>query len=105
VCFSTTLDYARLLGTGGFWIAIKGPKRLVVGTDAFMVVSSFGAAYAFRGRESSIAFSQAPSGVVNRDWIIITGQYGARSVQLGVTRKGSLPDIWQALTGAGAAPR
>jgi hypothetical protein len=102
VCFSTALDYARILGTGGYWIAIKGPKRLVVGTEAFMVVSSFGAVYVFRGCESFIAFSQAPSYVVNRDWIVITGQNGARQVQLAVTRKGSLPEIWQAFAGTGA---
>jgi hypothetical protein len=105
VCFSTALDHAMILGRGGYWIAIKGPKRLVVGTDAFMVVSSLGAAYALRGCESSIAFSQEPSRVVTRDWIVITGQNGAREVQLAVTRKGSLPEIWQALTGTGAAPR
>jgi len=103
VCFSTALDHAMILGTGGFWIALKGPKRLVVGTEAFMVVSSMGAAYAFRGCESSITFSQAPSRVVNRDWIVITGQNGARQVQLAVTKKGRLPEIWQALAGTGAA--
>ena len=104
VCFSIALDYAMLLGRGGYWIALKGPKRLVVGTEAFMVVSSLGAAYAFRGCESSITFSQAPSRVVSRDWIVITGQYGARQVQLAVTKKGKLPEIWQAIAGTGAAP-
>ena len=103
VCFSTALDYARILGTGGHWIAVKGPKRLVVGTDAFMIVSSFGAAHVFRGRESSIAFSQAPSRAVKRDWIVITGQNGDRQVQLAVTKKGKLPEIWQAFAGTGAA--
>lgn len=105
VCFSTALDRAMLLGQGGFWVALRGRKRLVVGTDAFMVVSSSsGMAHAFRGCESSIAFSQAPSRVVTRDWIVITGHNGGRQVQLAVTRKGSLPEIWQALAGAGAAP-
>lgn len=104
VCFSTALDHAMFLGRGGYWIALKGPKRLVVGTDAFMVVSSFGVAHAFRGCESSIAFSQAPSRVVTRDWIVITGQKGARQVQLAVTKRASLPEIWQALAETGAAP-
>jgi hypothetical protein len=105
VCYSTALDRAVILGTGGYWIAIKGPKRLVVGTDAFMVVSSLGPVFAFRGCESSITFSQAPSRVVTRDWIVITGQNGTRPVQLAVTvtKKGSMPEIWQALAGAGAA--
>ena len=104
VCFSTPLDHAMILGRGGYWIAIKGPKRLVVGTDAFMVVSSLGAAYALRGCESSIAFSQEPSRVVTRDWIVIAARNGTREVQLAVTKKGRLPEIWQALTGTGAAP-
>jgi hypothetical protein len=104
VCFSTVLDRARFRGTGGYWIAIKGPKRLVVGTEAFMVVSSSGAVFALRGCESSFAWSQAPSRVVNRDWIVITGQNGTRQVQLAVTKKGGLPEIWQALAGTGAAP-
>ena len=104
VCFSTKLDYAMILGRGGYWIAVKGPKRLVVGTDAFMVVSSLGPVHVFRGCESSIAFSQAPSRVVTRDWIVVTGRDGARQVQLAVTKKGSLPEIWQAFVGTGAAP-
>jgi hypothetical protein len=103
-CFSTKLDHAMLLTRGGYWIAVKGPKQLVVGTDAFMVVSSLGPVYVFRGCESSITFSQEPSRVVTRDWIVITGQNGTRQVQLAVTKKGSLPEIWQALAGTGAAP-
>ncbi len=110
VCFETSLDHARKLGTGGFegtrgmWIAKRRPNRLVVGTDAFMVCSPFGRGYVFRGCESSIALSQEPSFIVNRDWIVITGQTGARQVRLAVTKKDSLPEIWQALAGAGAAP-
>ncbi len=43
VCFETPLSRASVLGTGGFggtrgmWISVRGPKRLIVGTDAFMV--------------------------------------------------------------------
>jgi hypothetical protein len=43
VCFETTLDRVSKLGTGGLggtrgvWISVRGPKRLIVGTDAFMV--------------------------------------------------------------------
>jgi hypothetical protein len=109
VRFATTLDLVKILGTGGFggtrgqWIAVMKslPKRLVVGTDAFMVVGPL-SEYVFRGCESSIALSQAPSRVVSRDWIVITGQNGTRQVQLAVTKRGSLPEIWQALAGTGA---
>lgn len=111
VRYTTTLDLVSQLGTGGFWggtrgmwIAVMkgGTKRLVVGTDAFLVAGPLGE-YAFRGCESSIAFSQAPSRVVTRDWIIITGQHGTRQVQLAVTKNGSLTQIWKALAGTGAA--
>jgi hypothetical protein len=106
VCFETTLDRASFLGTGGFggtrgvWIRLRGPKRLTVGTNAFMVSAPQALSeFVFRGSESSIAFGQA----VNRDdCIMITGQAGGRQVQLAITG-GNLPDIWQALAGTGAA--
>jgi len=106
VCFETTLDRASFLGTGGFggtrgvWIRSRGPKRLVVGTDAFMVSAPQALSeFVFRGSESSIAFGQAVS---PDDCIMITGQAGGRQVQLAITG-GNLPDIWQALAGTGAA--
>ena len=110
VCFTATLDRVRILGTGGFggtrgqWIAVMkgGPRRLIVGIGAFRIVGPFGE-YAFRGCESSIALSQGPSRAVTRDWIIITGPSGTRQVQLAISRKDALPEIWQALEGTGAA--
>jgi hypothetical protein len=111
VRLSTPLDHVSILGTGGFggtkgqWIRFKGPKRLVVGADAFMIsMPQALREFAFSGRESSIALSQAPSRLTQRDWIIITGQAGDRQVQLAITRKENLPEIWQALAGTGAAP-
>jgi hypothetical protein len=109
ICFETVLDGARVLGTGGFrgtpgyWISLRGPKRLTVGTDAFMISAPQALReYVFTGRESSIAFSQAPSGLLDRDWIVITGQADGRQVQLAITRS-NLLDVWQALAGTGAA--
>ena len=110
VCFETRLDRAKVLGTGGFggtrgyWISLRGPKRLTVGTDAFMVSASQALRqFVFAGRETSIAFSQAPSGLGDRDWIVITGPARGRQVQLAITRE-NLPEVWQALAGTGAAP-
>jgi len=105
VCFATTLYRAsRFAGTRGEWIPLRGPKRLIVGTDAFMVSAPQALReFVFRGRESSIAFSQMPSRLVARDWIVITGQADGREVQLAITKKEGLPDIWQALAGTGAA--
>lgn len=102
VCFETTLDRASFLGTGGFggtrgvWIPLRGPKRLIVGTDAFMVSAPQALSeFVFRGSESSIAFDPD-------DYVMITGQAGGRQVQLAITG-GNLPDIRQALAGTGAA--
>jgi hypothetical protein len=109
VCLSTRLDHVSKLGEGGFrgtrgvWIAFRGPKRLVVGADAFMITMPQALReYVFTGRESSIAISQAPSRLAKRDWIIITGQVGGRQVQIAITKKEGLPEIWQALAGTGA---
>jgi len=106
--FRTPLYRASVLGTGGFggtrgmWIPLRGPKRLTVGSDAFVVSAPLaGREYAFAGRESSIALSQAPSLLVNRDWIVITAPAGGRQVRLAITRD-NLPELWQALAGTGA---
>ena len=106
VCFETTLDRASILGTGGFggtrgvWIRLQGPKRLIVGTDAFMISAPQALReFVFRGPESSIAFGQA---VKPDDCIMITGQPGGRRIQLAITGN-NLQDIWQALAGTGTA--
>lgn len=106
VCFETTLARASMLGTGGFggtrvvWIQLRGPKRLIVGTDAFMISAPQALSeFVFRGSESSIAFGRVKK---PDDCIIITGQARGRQVQLAIRGK-NLPDIWQALAGTGAA--
>jgi hypothetical protein len=108
--FETVLYRASVLGTGGFggtrgyWIRLRGPKRLIVGTDAFMVSAPQSLReYVFTGHESSIAFTRMPSRPVDRDWIVITGQAGGRHVQLAITQD-NLPDIWRALAATGATP-
>jgi hypothetical protein len=108
-CFETTLYRVSKLGTGGFggtrglWISFRGPKRLVVGTDSFMISAplAFGE-FVFAGRESSIALTRVPSRLVDRDWIVITGPTDRGQVQIAITQD-NLPDIWQALAETGAA--
>ena len=107
VCFEAVLDRVSRLGTGGFggtqgrWFPLRGPKRLVVGTDAFMVSAPLALReYVFTGRESSIALTRFRP--ADRDWIVITGQAGGRQVQLAITQD-NLPDAWHALAGTGAA--
>jgi hypothetical protein len=109
VCFETTLYRASKLGTGGFggtrgqWIPLRGPKRLIVGTDAFMLSAPQALReFVFVGRESSIALTRMPSRLVDRDWIVITGPTDGGQVQIAITQD-NLPAIWQALAGTGAA--
>jgi hypothetical protein len=111
VCFEAKLYRASVLGTGGFrgtrgyWIPLRGPKRLVVGTDAFVVSAPQAfREYVFAGRQSSIALTRMPSGLMggDRDWIVIRGEAGGREVQLAITQD-NLPDAWQALAATGAA--
>lgn len=107
VFFRAPLYRASVLGTGGFggtrgvWFPLHGPKRLTVGTDAFMVSApQAGREFVFTERDSSIALSQAPSRVVTRDWIVVTRQDGDQQLRLAITRD-NLPEVWQALAGTG----
>lgn len=104
VCFETVLDRVSILGTGGFggtrgmWFPVRGPKRLIVGTDAFMISAPLALReYVFRGPESSIALGQA---VYPDDFIEITGQVDGRQVKLAITGR-NLQDIWQAIARTG----
>lgn len=64
-------------GTRGAWIDVRGPTRLVVGTDAFMISAPQALSeFVFTGRESSIAFTQMQFGPAGRDWIVIKGPAG-----------------------------
>jgi hypothetical protein len=79
---------------------VRGPKRLIVGTDAFMISAPQALReFVFRGPESSIAFGQA---VNPDDCIMIAGQADGRQVQLAIAGD-NLQDIWQALAATGAA--
>jgi hypothetical protein len=100
------LHRASVLGTGGFggardrWIPLRGPKRLTVGADGFVVSAPQALReFAFAGRDSSIEVSRAPSRIVNRDWIIMTPRDGGRSLAI---TSDNLPEVWQALAATGA---
>jgi hypothetical protein len=109
VCFDTRLSHVRILGTGGFrgtrgqWISLRGQTRLIVGTDAFMIEASQALReYVFTGRDSSIAFSEAPSRIGDQGWIIITGQAGGLPVRIAISHH-NLPEVWRALARTGVA--
>jgi len=108
--FVAPLHRARVLGTGGFggtrgmWISLRGPKRLAVSADAFLVSAPQALReYVFTGRDSSIALSRSPSGVVDREWVVITRPDVGRELRLAITGD-NLPEIWTALAGTGATP-
>jgi hypothetical protein len=110
VTFQVPLRRASVLGTGGFggtrgwWISLRGPKRLTVGTDAFMVSAPQALReFVFIGRDTSIALSRAPSGVADREWIVITRRGGGREQRVAITAD-NLSAVWQALAGTGATP-
>jgi len=87
----------------GRWIWLPGPKRLVAGTDVFMVSAPLALRqFAFVGYESSIEFAQVPFRLGTRDCIVITGPSAGYQVQLAIAQD-NLPDIWQALADAGAS--
>jgi hypothetical protein len=110
VCFETALDRVCKLGTGGFggnrgvWIDVRGPTRLIVGTDAFMISAPLALReFVFTGRESAIALTQMRFGPAGRDWIVIKGSADGSQVELAITTHGHLMDVWQALAETGAA--
>jgi hypothetical protein len=109
VCFESPLDGVEKLGSGGFggtryWYTQRGPTRLIVGADAFMISAPQALSeFVFTGAESSIALAQMRFGPSGRDWIVITGHSGRRQVQLAITHDGNLMGIWRALAATGAA--
>jgi hypothetical protein len=101
VRFATTLDRARIHRVGG-WLPLRGPMRLIVGTDGFIFSAprALGEC-AFRGSECSIKVSRSPARFGGREWIVITGQDSGRRVRLAISHR-DLMDVWQALAATGA---
>jgi hypothetical protein len=86
------------------WIDVRGPTRLIVGTDAFMISAPQALSeFVFTGGESSISLTQMRFGPAGRDWIVIKDLADGSRVQLAITTPGSLTDAWRALAGTGAA--
>jgi hypothetical protein len=111
-CYTTTLTNVSIFGPGRFagnyrhWVPLPAPRRLIVGTDAFIVsvpsaALGVGPELVFRGCECSIAYSRAPSRLGNRDCIVITGLARRGQVWLAISHD-NLPEIWPALAATGA---
>jgi hypothetical protein len=87
--------------------------ELIVRGDMFRVGAPFGLivvpSYYFNAPETTIAVSRSPLRIYGidgrREWIVVRGKQGDREVQLSLTKRFFLDEVWNALVAAGAIPR
>jgi len=87
--------------------------ELIVRGDMFRIGSPFGliaGPYVFlRAPETTIAVSRSPLRIYGidgrREWIVVRSKQGEREVQLSLTKRFFLDEVWNALVTAGAIPR
>ena len=87
--------------------------ELIVRGDMFRVGAPFGLivgpSYYFNAPETTIAVSRNPLRIYGidgrREWIVVRGKQGDREVQLSLTKRFFLDEVWNALVAAGAIPR
>jgi hypothetical protein len=87
--------------------------ELIVRGDMFRVGAPFGLivfpSYYFNAPETTIAVSRGPLRIYGidgrREWIVVRGKQGDREVQLSLTKRFFLDEVWNALVAAGAIPR
>ncbi|MGH3160529.1 MAG: hypothetical protein ACRDOC_01490 [Streptosporangiaceae bacterium] len=108
VTFRTELDWVRYQPDS----EMKRMEIFVRG-DMFRVGAPFGLipglnAY-FRAPETTIAVSRSPLRIYGiegrREWIMVRSKQGDREVQLSLTKRFFLDEVWNALVAAGAIPR
>ncbi len=97
-----------------WWTGTSSWMELVVRVDAFEVLCPLrlvrvvlGLEYYFKARETTIRVTRAPSGILKRDWIVVTGQRLGQEIQLAIaqsTYRGGILDAWNALLRAGSVP-
>ena len=65
--------------------------------------------YYFNAPETTIAVSRSPMRIYGidgrREWIVVRGKQDDREVQLSLTKRFFLDEVWNALVAAGAIPR
>jgi hypothetical protein len=87
--------------------------ELIVRGDMFRVGAPFGLivvpSYYFNAPETTIAVSRSPLRIYGidgrRERIVVRGKQGDREVQLSLTKRFFLDEVWNALVAAGAIPR
>ena len=108
VTFRTELSWVRIppddetsrmeLIVRGDMFRIGSPFGLIPGPNVFL-----------RAPETTIAVSRSPLRIYGidgrREWIVVRSKQGEREVQLSLTKRSFLDEVWNALVTAGAIPR
>ena len=108
VTFRTDLSWVRIppddetsrmeLIVRGDMFRIGSPFGLIPGPNVFL-----------RAPETTIAVSRSPLRIYGidgrREWIVVRSKQGEREVQLSLTKRFFLDEVWNALVAAGAIPR
>lgn len=108
VTFRTELDWVRYSPDGEM-----RQLELIVRGDMFRVGAPFGVfpglSQYFRAPETMIEVSRSPLRIYGidgrREWIVVRGKQGDRDVQLSLTKRFFLDEVWNALAAAGAVTR
>ena len=113
IVFRTELGRVRFPDAAWWWADGEMPRgvELIIPGDLVRVGAPFGLVMFpqcyFRAPETTIELSCNPLriyGIDSRDeWIVVRGRQDGR-VQLAMTRKYFLDDVWNALVAAGAVP-
>ena len=108
VTFRTELSWVRIppddetsrmeLIVRGDMFRIGSPFGLIPGPNVFL-----------RAPETTIAVSRSPLRIYGidgrREWIVVRSKQGEREVQLSLTKRFFLDEVWNALVAPGAIPR
>ena len=115
ITFRTELDWVKIPdppwwareaedGLRGMELIVRGGMFEV--STVFRVV--IGLEYCFRARETTIELSRNPLRIygmdTRREWIVVRGRQADRDIQLAMTKRHFLDDVWNALVAAGAVP-
>lgn len=106
ITFQTQLSWVKFSDR-----EVRNPELIVRG-EMFRVDASFGLLpnleYYFRAPGTTIELSRNPPriyGVETRqEWIVVRGSQAGRKIQLSMTTRYFLDDVWNALIAAGAVP-
>jgi hypothetical protein len=108
VTFQTELSWVRIPPDDE-----TSRMELIVRGDMFRIGAPFGLIPGpniyLRAPETTIVVGRSPLRIYGiegrREWIVVRSKHGDREVQLSLTKRFFLDDVWNALVVAGAIPR